>query len=634
MGGHHRWLAAAALGLAAAAQARAPAHFDSVVQLNGLPAGAYLEETRPSKAGLTDTVKLTLVLNRLGSRVEISETDVYDQDARGALLGGHFTSSSSKDAVANDFVVKDGALVVTNHVGGKSYSSSTPIQGELLGPEGVRRLMKRAREGAGSATFQTFTPAIGGLAKGAVTYQGSETLTVGGRTVQAFKYRETFEGQPGEATLWTDKDGYTIRASQGTPFGPVEYVRGKPDAKVLAAGAALPEEVYEKSLAISNIRLPHARLLDGLTLELVKKPDAEDGWPDFASGGQKILSQTPRRLVLEITRPSLDGPADRAAPTRNELDANALIQTDLPQIRRIARDVVGDERDPWKAALKLQAWTNRHMTFDAGIAVASASELVRDRHGTCLGYSILLTTLARAGGIPARIRMGYVYYGDIWGGHAWVEVYAEGRWLPLDSAVYYPGVADPARIGASTETGAGGQLSGVGALARLYGKIDVKVLSYRLAGAQTDVPAADQDHTVEGDAYANRWLGLRVVKPAGMSFANLDSHWPANDVLSMKGPSGEVVIHQVLSSPDLPLADQVKQIFEDAPSGSTPRQIESTTWNGTPAIRFVTANGAGIAARKDDQLWIVRASGPQARALLDQALPGISIADFGGRPPA
>ena len=138
MSGHHRWLAAAALGMAAtAAQARAPAHFDSVVQLNGAPAGAYLEETKPSKEGMTDTVKLTLVLNRLGSRVEISETDVYDQDARGALLGGHFVSSSSKDAVANDFVVKDGALVVTNHVGGKTYSNSTPVQGELIGPNGV-----------------------------------------------------------------------------------------------------------------------------------------------------------------------------------------------------------------------------------------------------------------------------------------------------------------------------------------------------------------------------------------------------------------------------------------------------------------------------------------------------------------
>jgi hypothetical protein len=634
-GGYHRgrgaWLAAAAacaFGTASGpTQARGSAHFDAVVQLNGTPAGAYLEETRTSQGRLIDKVELALVLNRLGARVAIEETDTYEQDDNGRLLGGHSESSSSKDAVATDFAVKDGTLVLTSHTGGKAYVRSVPVQGSLIGPEGVRRLMRQARDGSGSASFQTFMPALGGLAKGSLAYQGAETIKVGGRDVRAFRYRETFEGQPGAATLWVDQDGYTVRASQDTPFGPVDYVRGKPDLTVLAAGANLPAEVYERSIAVSNIRLPHPRLVDALTLEITKKPGAEDGWPDFASAGQRVVSQTPRRVLLEVSRAGQPGALDQTPPTPDDLDANALIQTDLPDVKRIAREVTSGEPDPWKAALKLQAWTNAHMTFDAGIAVAPASELIRDRHGTCLGYSILLATLARASGIPARIRMGYVYLADMWGGHAWVEVHAGGRWLPLDSAIYYPGAADPARLGAVTETGAGGTLSGVGELAKLYGKVEIHILGYRRAGTQTPVKADDADHAVSGDVYRNPWLGLVVTKPAEASFADLDSHWPSDLVLTMNGPSGQVAIHQDRAEPGAALASEVSDLFEQAPGGARPR-LEPAVWNGAPAVRLEVGKLSGIAAKKDDQLWIVTASGPDRRALLDRALAGIAIDDL------
>ena len=368
-----------------------------------------------------------------------------------------------------------------------------------------------------------------------------------------------------------------------------------------------------------------------MSLEITKKPEAEDGWPDLSSANQRVVSQTPRRLALEITRADRPGAADTSPPTQDDTAANALVQSDLPEVRQMAQEITGNETDPWKKALALQTWTARHMTFDAGIAVAPASELIRDRHGTCLGYSILLTTLARASGIPARFRVGYVYYNGIWGGHAWAEVFAQGQWRPLDAAVYYPGVADPARIAATTETGAAGVVGGVGELSKLYGKIEVRTLRYRLAGADVEVKPDAKDHTVREDAYDNPWLGLHVAKPAGMTFVNLDDHWPSSVVLAMSGPFGSAAIRLSAADPDMPLADEAGAVLPDILGGAPTGAPESVEWNGAPAVRFTHADRAVIAVRKDDELWIVSTSGPKAGALLDRILKGIVIDDPDGR---
>ncbi len=636
---HHsnrsRWLVEAGAGalvlaLAIQAEARGGQHHDSIVQLNGTAAGAYFEDTQEHAGRLVDTVKQTLVLNRLGSRVSIEGTDTYYQDPRGRLLGGHFEASSSKDGLGVDLVVKGQTLELTSHTGGKTYAHVVPFQGEAIGPEGIRRIMRRIRTGAPAASYQTFVSTLAGLAKETLDFKGAETLRIDGRAVQAFKYRETIAGLPDALTLWTDREGYTLQASQGTPFGPVTFVRGKLDAAVMASGADLPAEVYERTIAISNIRLPHARVLDAITLEITKKAGAEDGWPDFASASQHVVSETPRRVVLQITRAGLAGAIDATPPSPDEMNPNALIQSDLPEIKAAALQAAGGETDPWKAALKLQTWTSRHMTFDAGIAVAPASELIRDQHGTCLGYSILLASLARADGIPSRIRMGYVYLQDMWGGHAWVEVYAGGRWTPLDATIYYPGPADPARLGATTESGASGTLIGVGELARLYGKVDVRTLSFRQGQATTQVAPGAADHQVSGETYRNPWLGLTVTKPAGLAFADLDAHWPSNAVMSMKGPAGQVSIHQTTAASDRPLDQQVRAVLADVPGGDRFSAPEAAVWGGAPAVRARSPGGAMIAARKDDQLWMVFAIGADAQALLDQVLPGIAIADLKG----
>ncbi|MEM8949621.1 MAG: transglutaminase domain-containing protein [Pseudomonadota bacterium] len=66
----------------------------------------------------------------------------------------------------------------------------------------------------------------------------------------------------------------------------------------------------------------------------------------------------------------------------------------------------------------------------------SVFDVLDNRTGDCTEHSQLFVTLARAAGLPAREVSGFVYGGNdrtpSLGGHAWVEVLIDGRWIGMD----------------------------------------------------------------------------------------------------------------------------------------------------------------------------------------------------------
>ena len=228
------------------------------------------------------------------------------------------------------------------------------------------------------------------------------------------------------------------------------------------------------------------------------------------------------------------------------LAANPLFQSDDTGVRRILREIGPLDSDVFQSSLALQRWTAENLRFDSGIAVASASEVARDRKGTCFGYSVLLGSLARAAGIPSRFKMGYVYASGMWGGHAWVEVLVGNDWIPIDAAAYSPGPADAARFSAFSSSLEEGISTGIGALAQLYGNLDIQILEYTLKGRRVTVPVDAPPYVTGDNIYRNQWIGLTVVKPDSFRFTRLDAVWPDYTVVGMEGPQRQSVEIQKL----------------------------------------------------------------------------------------
>jgi hypothetical protein len=537
---------------------------------------------------------------------------------------------ASAFSTKNDAVIKDGVVEIRSEAGGKSYTRTVEYKGELLGPEGIRRLSEARLKMPGDAVeFLTFAAEAGAVTKGSRKALAREAVRVGGLDVATLKIEEVLDVAGVKSTAWLDAKSEAVKAEMPTPFGLSEIVRADRETALAAAGSGqLPAEMYERSILRSNVRLPKARAVEYLKVRLVlRSPEA--GWPEIKSGHETVLSKTREALTLEVRRPAVPKPSPRpvavTAENREFLAPNEIIQSDLPEIQRAAREVVGEETDIFKASLKLVRWVSENMTFDLGIALAPASELFKNRRGTCLGYATLLATLARAAGIPSRVVLGYVYALGMFGGHAWTEVLAGDAWIPLDAAIVAPGVADAARIAftaSSLSEGTAGLISG--AAPRLFGQVDIKVVEFGVAGGRkTAVPEEAKLFEISGDTYRNPWLGLQVTKPAGYLFALTDAVWPNPTVVALEGPKGlRVEIQEYYLLPWKEFAAAAADLFSHL---GIRGKLEEQNAGSLKGLAALGAKKAAIMISDAPAGWLVVASGENAAAALDRVLRGISF---------
>ncbi|MBM3312759.1 MAG: transglutaminase domain-containing protein [Candidatus Aminicenantes bacterium] len=432
-----------------------------------------------------------------------------------------------------------------------------------------------------------------------------------------------------KSTAWLDDRAGTVKAEMATPFGLAEIVKADRETALAALGGGqLPAELYERSIIRTNVRLPKARDIDYLRVRLIhKSPDV--GWPEIKSPHQKIVSQTRDALSLEVRRPAVPKPAARpasmTAANREFLLPNEYVQSDLPEIRRLAADVVAGEADVYRASLKLVRWVSDNMTFDLGIAFAPAGELIRNKRGTCVGYATLLATLARAAGIPSRVVMGYVYALGMFGGHAWTEVLAGGDWIPLDATIVSAGVADAARVAIASSSladGVGGLTAG--AAARLLGQVDLKVEAFALASSKAvEVAPEAKAYEMAGDVYRNPWLGFEVKLPAGFALAGADAVWPDPTVLTLKGPGGvKVEIQEYYLVPWKDFGASAVEFFLRSGVVGQPKKRAVGPFE---AVTVAGARKAALALADAPAAWLVVVSGENAAAILDRVSGAISF---------
>jgi len=108
-----------------------------------------------------------------------------------------------------------------------------------------------------------------------------------------------------------------------------------------------------------------------------------------------------------------------------------------PAIRKLSRDIVGTETNPYRIAQQLYAAVDRIPW--AGAREYSTITNISDYtlhagHGDCGQQTLLLMTLLRLNGIPTRWQSGWVYSdGSYDNMHDWAQLYlAPYGWVPMD----------------------------------------------------------------------------------------------------------------------------------------------------------------------------------------------------------
>ena len=602
-----------------------------IIKIAGQPVGYIHEETKAQEQGLNTDSKMMIVLNRLGSRVEIGFLSTSEETPEGLLRRISYEMTASNQATKSEAVIREGTIEIRNESGGKTYTSTLNYTGEMYGPEGIRRLTAAGLRNPGDkVTVQTYVAEASLIGKMIRTVLSREPIKIGTREVAALKVEEVLEGLPIKRTGWLDEQGNLLRQDEPGPFGMIEVWRSeKTTALAAASGGELPQEVYQSSIVRTNIRLPRALPIDYLKLKLIHR-SPELGWPDLEIAGQKVLSKREKEVIIEIRRrealPGAGFPVAKTEINRQYLEPNAYIQSDDAEILQLARELVGTERDAFRAALSLERWVAGNMSFGLGIVFAPATEIIRDRRGTCVGFATLLATLARAAGIPSRIVMGYVYALGMFGGHAWAEVMIGERWVPLDAAIVNAGAADAIRISlvASSLAEGLGEIS-LGAAQQVLGQVGIEILGYETGGKSYSVSPGAGPFSIIGDIYDNPWLGIHLEKPAGFRFSKSDAVWPDRTVIGIDGPAGETAVleqHEIYpwEDPETAVWEKLERLVPEGKKGRLKIREED-------ALSLDSADGQRSAAAliRGLEVWIIRADGKDAPLVLRQIAGSIQI---------
>jgi len=609
-----------------------------VLTIAGQKVGYVHEEIRAVEAAgaaFTDTLSdMKVTLNRLGSKVETEMRSSSRETAAGTLVSFASETRFSAQVVRSEGEVAPGEIRLTTTTGTTPHARVLKYEGELLGPEGIRELTKaRLVKPGDEVQYRTFSPEFGQVIKGGRVLLAVETIESRGAPVEALKIQESFEGLGVKRTAWLDFEGEELRTSDPSPFGEtVSFLADRAEALDGENLGRIPEEQYDRTLVRSNVRLPRAREIESVTLRLRGRESGPD-WPDFPGLYQHVLRKTGEELVLRVDRPSRAGNSPGQAAASEDLEANAYLDSNDALIRETAARVAGGVGDPYEKAIRLKNWVADNMIFDLGIVSPPATEVIRNRRGTCVGYAMLLTALARAAGLPSRFLMGYVYLNGIWGGHAWSEIFIRDRWLPFDAAVIGPGIADAARVHFSRSTLAGGLGEAVMGGQQLYGSVDIEVMEYRLEGKTFRVPRGRPICEIDDDAYLNPGLGLKIKKPADFMFSDTDKVWPENTLLGMAGPDGASLrVLQLARHPGREEAAWAAKLLDDAVAGG--RHSETRISRRTIYLTTGSDRAAAAVANGTD-IWILVAemkgpdgkvaSGRAAEALLARVLSSFSL---------
>ena len=234
---------------------------------------------------------------------------------------------------------------------------------------------------------------------------------------------------------WIDESGNSWRSINKTSFTTLTSIR-MPKEKALEVS----EETFDiafSTIIKPNVTFENPQKIQGVTFKLSGiSADKIKNFP-FDDGSQKIIEVGEDYAIVQTSSQIFKEEEAILFPVKDKefrrfLKSSAFCQAEDPEIQKVAKEIVGQERNSWRASKKIAEWVEKEMTANYDVGFATAKEIIKNREGDCSEHTVLTVALCRAVGIPARAAVGIMYGRGIFAYHMWPEVYV-GRWISLDS---------------------------------------------------------------------------------------------------------------------------------------------------------------------------------------------------------
>lgn len=518
-----------------------------VCNMAGTPAGYVVEHTKIQDGLTASGTSMKLLFNRKNSKIEMLLRSETIENAAGEFVSASGLVKTTGQDISLEGVLKGDSMHITTSTGGQTYQRKMAVKEKLDVPGTIRKKsMSLLKHPGDSLLYTIFSPDLGLIMHVTRKLLNTEEVTLDGRSKTVYRIKDIYKESPYARELLVDEEYQPIKTIDPSPFGNIESTLStKQVAELAGENALLPADSWEKTVIASNVRFTDPRNLEQVTYRINLKNSSLE-FPDLNTTYQKVLEQGKDYAIIQYNRePDVKGMhAVKTDDLTEYLSPNSLINSDDPEIIKIANSLAIGKRNNFEKAVAIKNWVSANVEVNLGVVAAPGSEVCRSRKGTCVAFSTFFASLLRAAGVPARYMGGYVYMNGIWGGHAWVDIYHNSSWIPMDATINTTDIADAARIsfgdGWSLKNGMTEFAASRGSV--LFGNADIKVLSYKLNGQKVTVPETEKPYTLKDNLYHNPGKKMQIKGNGEFAFHNLDERWPSKSFATIRFKEGEVKI--------------------------------------------------------------------------------------------
>lgn len=434
--------------------------------------GYALTEVVATKVGDRDAVsfslKAKLQITALGQKqdMRLTETRVFFRTGEFHSVSNQVKTSASDVTITG--VVQGDKLLVTSQMGDQRTTKEFPAPKEGLKDALAAELLVQPDAKIGDhVTFTQFEPTMLKDLEVVLTLKERKTLMFNGVPTQVCVLSSRMPALGFDSEMCVDERGDVMEMTVGQLFvlrlEPEQQAKDIRYSSDLMRTGCVRLDPAPKQVA----QTPKFRFqIWGVEDEALILNDRRQTWTAAADGSRVVEC----RAAGIDARKAVKLPVDRERFAK-DLEPTLFAQSDDARVKKLAADIVGDERDALAATRKINTWVFKNIRKVGTAALSNAIETLASREGDCTEHTVLFVALARAAGIPAREIAGVtaveggegLYY------HAWPEVWV-GEWVAVDPTLGQE-LADATHI-----KFAQGGTENLFRVASIFGKLKAKIL--------------------------------------------------------------------------------------------------------------------------------------------------------------
>jgi hypothetical protein len=285
-------------------------------------------------------------------------------------------------------------------------------------------------------TFPVLDPISYSIKDSTFEVLGKEDILILGNKMRLWHVRTELESIiPVVMEEWIDEEGNIWKSISQASFMTTTSIR-MPKEKALEISAKNLDIAFS-TLIPSNVMFEDPMQVREVTFKLSGIPVENTQRFPFDDNSQILLERQGDSVLIRTTSHVFQEENSLMLPFvgeefQDELKPTAFCQSDDPEIMTMANNIVGEEKNAWRAAKKIARWVEKEMTANYDVGFATASETMKNKEGDCSEHTVIMVALCRAAGIPSRAAVGLMYADGIFAYHMWPEVYV-GQWVNLDA---------------------------------------------------------------------------------------------------------------------------------------------------------------------------------------------------------